>query len=36
LGSKASIRDFSEMVKENCEKIDVLINNAGVMAIPQR
>jgi NAD(P)-dependent dehydrogenase (short-subunit alcohol dehydrogenase family) len=36
LASKASIREFSDKVKEQCDKIDILINNAAVMLIPQR
>ncbi|MEM7440788.1 MAG: SDR family NAD(P)-dependent oxidoreductase [Pseudomonadota bacterium] len=35
LGSMASIRAFAERVNAGGEKIDVLINNAGIMACPQ-
>jgi NADP-dependent 3-hydroxy acid dehydrogenase YdfG len=34
LSDKDSIKEFSEKVKENCERIDILINNAAVMALP--
>lgn len=36
LGDKSSIKEFSQRVKQQTEKIDILINNAGVMAIPER
>ncbi|CAM9125100.1 unnamed protein product [Discosporangium mesarthrocarpum] len=36
LGSLKSIQDFSKRVKASGSKIDILINNAGVMAIPDR
>lgn len=35
LGSLDSIRNFSEEIKKSEEKIDFLINNAGVMAVPR-
>lgn len=31
LGDKLSIEEFSLRVIENCEKIDILINNAGIV-----
>lgn len=34
LGSLESVRNFSEEIKNSEEKIDFLINNAGVMAVP--
>lgn len=34
LSCKDSIKEFSEKVKEKCQKIDILINNAAVMALP--
>jgi NAD(P)-dependent dehydrogenase (short-subunit alcohol dehydrogenase family) len=30
LADKKSIEEFSQKVRENCEKVDVLINNAGL------
>lgn len=36
LSSFASIRSFAEIINTNYLSIDVLINNAGVMAIPTR
>jgi NAD(P)-dependent dehydrogenase (short-subunit alcohol dehydrogenase family) len=36
LASLNSIRGCAEALSEGCEAIDVLINNAGVMAIPRR
>lgn len=36
LGSLASVRDFAGRIGDSCEKIDLLINNAGVMALPKR
>jgi len=35
LASLQSVKSFSESIKENEEKIDILINNAGVMACPK-
>lgn len=35
LGSFASIRDFAKRINGQGKKIDVLINNAGVMACPE-
>lgn len=34
LSSLSSIRSFSDWVKQSCTKLDLLINNAGVMATP--
>ena len=34
LSSHASIRDAAVSIKENVEKIDILINNAAIMACP--
>ena len=34
LGSLASVRDAAASINNNVEKIDVLINNAAVMACP--
>ncbi|MCU4718221.1 oxidoreductase [Halapricum hydrolyticum] len=36
LGDRKSIQDFSEGVHETYDSLDVLCNNAGVMAIPRR
>lgn len=36
LGDKQSIKDFAEYVIQNSYKVDFLINNAGVMMIPER
>jgi NAD(P)-dependent dehydrogenase (short-subunit alcohol dehydrogenase family) len=36
LASLASIRDFAKGFADGHERLDVLINNAGVMAIPRR
>jgi NAD(P)-dependent dehydrogenase (short-subunit alcohol dehydrogenase family) len=38
LASLASVRRFTKWVVENCpgQSLDLLINNAGVMAVPQR
>jgi NAD(P)-dependent dehydrogenase (short-subunit alcohol dehydrogenase family) len=36
LGSLASVRSFAEALSEEVEVIDLLINNAGVMAPPRR
>lgn len=36
LGDRESIEQFSRFVLNNCEKIDFLINNAGVMMVPER
>lgn len=35
LGSLQSVRNFSEEIKNSEEKIDLLINNAGVMGVPK-
>jgi NAD(P)-dependent dehydrogenase (short-subunit alcohol dehydrogenase family) len=36
LGSLASVRDFAERFKASHEGLDLLVNNAGVMASPRR
>jgi NAD(P)-dependent dehydrogenase (short-subunit alcohol dehydrogenase family) len=36
LGSLASVREAAERILSSHEKIDLLVNNAGVMAIPER
>lgn len=36
LASLASVRDCVDHLARSCQRIDVLINNAGVMAIPRR
>jgi NAD(P)-dependent dehydrogenase (short-subunit alcohol dehydrogenase family) len=36
LGSLRSVRDFADAFLRTHERLDVLINNAGVMAIPRR
>lgn len=36
LASLASVRDFAEQVRASHPRIDLLINNAGVMAVPRR
>ena len=36
LANMASIRAFAEDINNSEEKLDVLINNAGVMWIPQK
>ncbi len=36
LADLASVRQFADVVRESYAKIDILINNAGVMAIPYR
>ncbi len=36
LASLASVRDFAKRFRESHEKLDILCNNAGVMAIPKR
>jgi len=36
LGDKESIEQFSRFVGDNTQKIDFLINNAGVMMVPER
>jgi NAD(P)-dependent dehydrogenase (short-subunit alcohol dehydrogenase family) len=35
LGSLASVRQFAERVNASRSKLDVLVNNAGIMAIPR-
>jgi NAD(P)-dependent dehydrogenase (short-subunit alcohol dehydrogenase family) len=36
LGNLASVRAFAEKVSKDLERIDVLVNNAGIMAIPRQ
>jgi NAD(P)-dependent dehydrogenase (short-subunit alcohol dehydrogenase family) len=36
LGSLASVREAADQINEAHEKIDILLNNAGVMAMPER
>ncbi len=36
LASKASIKKFADSIIEDFDKIDILYNNAGVMALPER
>jgi len=36
LASLASVRDFAKTFADRHERLDVLVNNAGVMAIPRR
>lgn len=36
LGSLKSVRNCADDLQQRCERLDVLINNAGVMAIPRR
>jgi NAD(P)-dependent dehydrogenase (short-subunit alcohol dehydrogenase family) len=36
LASLASVRDFAKAFADGHERLDVLVNNAGVMAIPRR
>lgn len=36
LASLASVESFAERVREDHDHLDILINNAGVMAIPER
>lgn len=36
LGDKESIEQFAKFVQNNCTKVDFLINNAGVMMVPER
>lgn len=36
LGSLQSVRDFADRIGDTYEKLDLLINNAGVMALPRR
>ena len=36
LGSQKSIKNCAQLISEMFSKVDVLINNAGVMSLPQR
>ena len=36
LASLASVREFSRSITDHYDRIDILINNAGVMALPER
>ncbi|MCB1685615.1 MAG: SDR family NAD(P)-dependent oxidoreductase, partial [Pseudomonadales bacterium] len=36
LASLRSVRACAAQLRESCDQVDVLINNAGVMAIPRR
>ena len=36
LGSLASVREFARRILDNHTRLDLLINNAGVMALPKR
>src|ERR1041384_6286806 len=36
LASLASVRRFAAELRERTERLDVLVNNAGVMALPRR
>src|SRR5690606_15606439 len=36
LADLASVRKFAGLLPEHCDGLDVLVNNAGVMAIPHR
>jgi NAD(P)-dependent dehydrogenase (short-subunit alcohol dehydrogenase family) len=36
LGSLDSVRDAAQMISDKYAKIDILINNAGLMALPER
>jgi NAD(P)-dependent dehydrogenase (short-subunit alcohol dehydrogenase family) len=36
LGSLASVREAAEEIRSACPRLDLLINNAGVMAVPTR
>ena len=36
LASLASVRDFAKRIAATCEGLDLLVNNAGVMALPRR
>ena len=36
LNDLASVRDFAENFNSKYDKIDILLNNAGIMALPER
>ena len=36
VGNLASVRDFAEVFKAKYDRLDILLNNAGVMAIPRQ
>jgi NAD(P)-dependent dehydrogenase (short-subunit alcohol dehydrogenase family) len=36
LAQLSSVRDFAQRIKDQHDRVDLLINNAGVMAVPER